>query len=254
VEKLLAIVSCQALLWAAGDVARLPGRGPGQQAAAQNVPYIVRSLETRYHAAATLKAAFLERYSESRRAVRTESGTVYFSRPGRMRWEYESPEAKLFIADGRIVWFYVPADRTVTRARMRESTDWRTPLALLTGKAKLSRLCSRIELADQPSVVAGHVVLRCFPRGRVSRVQANEPDDVLNPAEGNESFREVLLEVDTSRNELVRLLVRQPGDVETEYRFANWQQNLPLPEAMFHFETPAGVAIVDESSLVAPTP
>ena len=253
-ERLFAIVSCLTLLWAAGDAAGVPNRGALHQAAARDVPSIVRSLETRYHSANTLKAAFLERYSESRQAVRIESGTVYFSRPGRMRWEYESPEAKLFIADGKTVWFYVPADRTVTRARMKESADWRTPLALLTGKAKLSRLCSRIALADQPPIVADRVVLRCFPRGGASPAQAKEPGDVLNPTEADESFREVLLEVDTSRNELVRVLIRQSGDVEMEYRFGNWQQNLPLPEAMFHFKTPVGVAIVDESSLRAPTP
>ncbi len=250
----IAIVSCLTVLWAAGDAAGVPDRGAPQQAAARDIPSLVRSLETHYHSAITLKATFLERYSESRRDVRIESGTVYFSRPGRMRWEYESPEAKLFIADGKTVWFYVPADRTVTRARVKESADWRTPLALLTGKAKLSRLCSRIELADEPPAVAGHVMLRCLPRGGAPRARAKEPGDVLNATQADQPFREVLLEVDTSGKELVRVLIRQSGDVEMEYRFGNWQQNLPLPEAMFHFAAPVGVAIVDESSVRPPTP
>ena len=59
---------------------------------AAEVSRIVRALEDRYHSANTLKAVFLERYSEGGRVVRVESGTVYFSRPGRMRWEYESPK------------------------------------------------------------------------------------------------------------------------------------------------------------------
>ena len=143
---------------------------------------IVRVLEARYHSARTLKAVFLERYHEGGRDVRAESGTVYFSRPGRMRWEYESPEPKLFVADGKTVWFYVPADRTVTRAQMKESADWRTPLALLTGKAKLSSLCSGIEVvprgeqglalgrAVESSQPADVVVLRCLPRGETPTV------------------------------------------------------------------------------------
>ena len=115
---------------------------------------IVRAVENRYHNAKTLKAIFLERYSNARNSGQAESGTVYFSRPGRMRWEYESPETKLFVADGKTVWFFVPADHTATRAPMKESTDWRTPLALLTGKTKLSNLCDRIDLApDRKSVV-----------------------------------------------------------------------------------------------------
>ena len=94
----------------------------------------VRALESRYEHARTLKATFFERYSDGNGAAQSESGTVYFSRPGRMRWDYESPEEKLFLVDGTNVWFYVPADRTASRAKMKESSDWRTPIALLAGR------------------------------------------------------------------------------------------------------------------------
>jgi outer membrane lipoprotein carrier protein len=170
-----------------------------------------------------------------------------------MRWEYESPEDKLFIADGKTAWFYVPADRTVTRARMKESTDWRTPLALLTEKAKLARLCGRIELADDPGTPPGHAVLRCLPRGTAAKDRARQADNAATAAQENETFREVLLEVDTKRSELHRVVVRQTAGVELEYRFGNWQENLALPEALFHFQPPAGVVIVDEASLGAPS-
>ena len=95
---------------------------------------VVRALEQRYHHATTLSAVFLERYSDGNGAATAESGTVYFSRPGRMRWEYESPEQKLFLVDGSNAWFYVPADHTASRAKVNESSDWRTPLALLGWK------------------------------------------------------------------------------------------------------------------------
>src|SRR6201997_1453852 len=115
----------------------------------------VRALESRYAHAHTLKASFFERYSEGKGAVQSETGTVYFSRPGRMRWDYESPEQKLFLVDGSNVWFYVPADRTVSRAKMKESSDWRTPMALLVGKADLSRLCRRIDIIDATLIASG---------------------------------------------------------------------------------------------------
>ena len=261
--KIPAAVLCFALLAAdagpgmpSGTGSPLPDeveRGEARPAGRRDAQTIVRLLEARYHSAATWKATFLERYSESGRELRMESGTVYFSRPGRMRWEYESPEEKLFIADGKTVWFYVPADRSVTRARMKESADWRTPLGLLTGKAKLSRLCERIERADPPTVQADHVVLHCLPRGEPAQALPRQPGHALGPGEGDGSFHEVLFEVDTSRNELVRVLVRQSGGLEIEYRFGNWQQNLRLPEAMFHFQTPAGVTLVEESSFGGPS-
>jgi outer membrane lipoprotein carrier protein len=205
---------------------------------------VVHALEARYHHAQTLKAAFYERYSDAGTADSgsAESGIVYFSQPGRMRWEYQSPEQKLFIVDGTNVWFYVPADRTVSRAKVKESSDWRTPLALLTGKSDLSRLCRSIEILDpaktqnsedRPSS-AENAVLRCVPKREA--------------ADANQEIREVLLETDPESH-LVRLIIRQPGNLETEFRFANWQENLPIAEAMFHFAPPEGVTVVDESAL-----
>ncbi len=245
---MMAVMFWLALLGAGGVFPAAGGSIAGLSV--RDTKAIVRALEAHYHSAATLKAAFLERYSEGRQSIRIEAGTVYFSRPGRMRWEYESPEEKLFVADGKTVWFYVPADHTVTRARMKESADWRTPLALLTGKAKLSRFCARIELAGERLPAAGHVVLRCLPHG-ASPAQMSSPTNA--PGLGDESIHAVLLEVNTARDELVRVLIRQAGGVEIEYRFGDWQENLPLPEGMFHFQAPAGVAIVDEAAMAGPS-
>ncbi len=202
-----------------------------------------RSLEARYRHASTLKASFYERYSDGKGGT-AESGTVYFSRPGRMRWEYESPEQKLFLVDGTNAWFYVPADHTASRAKMQESSDWRTPLALLAGKADLSKFCSSIAIVDPASepetarddrpAGVGNTVLRCMPRN--------------NSADPGEQIREVLLEVDPE-SRLVRVLIRQAGKLETEFRFGNWEENLPIPEAKFHFVPPPGVAVVDEATL-----
>lgn len=199
-----------------------------------------RRIEQRYSAVRTLRAAFLERYSRGPGDMTLESGTVYFSRPGRMRWEYESPEAKLFLADGKHVWFYVPADRTATKAKTKESEDWHTPLALLAGKTRkgtFQRLCATLEKTEpeKGSGPAFAFALRCTAR------------------EKNGPFREMLLEADSSFL-LSRLLIREPGGIETEFRFGNWQENLPLAEALFLFQAPPGVAIVEEGSLLPSGP
>src|ERR1700730_10914122 len=125
---------------------------------------MARLLEEHYRQPRTLQAVFLERYSEGQKQARIESGTVYFRRPGQMRWEYDSPEKKLFLVDGKTTWFYVPYDHTVTKAPVKESSHLRTPLALLTGKADLSRLCGQIDVITQKEIPAGHSVLRCLPK------------------------------------------------------------------------------------------
>ena len=212
---------------------------------AQTVPEIVHSVETRYARAHTLEAKFYERYRASGQPGQSESGTVYFSKPGRMRWEYESPQTKLFLVDGTNVWLYVPADRTASRAKLKESDDWRTPLALLTGKVHLDRLCGKIELVDASARDAAtsegaldprNRLLRCFPRASPGTQESA-------------AFREILFEIDADYR-LARVVIREPGDTETEFRFGGWRENTSVPESKFHFDPPAGVNVVNAEDLV----
>lgn len=222
-----------------------------------SVQDIVKLVETRYHSSHTLKAIFLERYNEGRLTARVESGTAYFSSPGRMRWEYESPEQKLFLTDGKTTWFYVPADHTVSRISMKESSDWRTPLALLTGRASLNKYCKRIDFGDPPHDAPGNVTLRCVPVGsqdstKNSRVNAQTNDDLaLSPDSGGQ-IQAVLLEVDPQTGWLAKVTIRQAGGIQLEYSFGKWQGNVEVPETMFHFIAPKGVAIVNGDSTVTP--
>ncbi|MGB6483925.1 MAG: outer membrane lipoprotein carrier protein LolA [Candidatus Acidiferrales bacterium] len=200
---------------------------------------VAQSFEAHYRRTRTIAGVFLEKYTSGGSSMVAESGTVYFENPGRMRWDYDSPETKMFLVDGKNVWYYVPADHTASRTSIKESSDWRTPLALLAGKVNLERLCGGLMLggsagqsnADEKTSEAGSSVLVCKPR---------KSDEDM--------FREVLLEVN-SKDQLVRLDIKQPGDIETEFRFGDWHENVPIEESKFHFEPPVGVAIVDDAAL-----
>jgi len=212
------------------------------EAAAQK--RIADLLEARYRSAKTMQATFLERYTENNRTVRVEAGTAYFRRPGKMRWEYESPEKNLFLVDGKTAWFYVPADHTVTRVPAKESGDWRTPLSLLAGEAKLSRVCARVQLSTAITPEnTDDAILYCLPKGEEHQ-HHNQPQtepDRPGPGQGDAIF----LEIARDSGELVRVLVRERGGVEVEFRFTNWRMDPPVLDSMFRFEVPPGVAIVN---------
>jgi outer membrane lipoprotein carrier protein len=196
-------------------------------------PVILRSMEARYGAARTLQVNFLERYLQNGKFVRAEAGTAYFLRPGKMRWDYESPEKNIFVVDGTYTWFYSPADRTATRVPTKQSDDWRTPLAFLTSHIKLSKLCSKIEAEKESQAAdASDSVFRC---------ELREPEDNQATAPAHES---VLFEV-SSEGELRRIVVHQEGGIEMEFSFTGWKWNPPLDKSLFQFSPPRGVAIVN---------
>ena len=190
------------------------------------VQELVRLVEARYRSAETLETQFLERYSENGRLVRVESGKAYFRRPGKMRWEYESPEPKMFLSDGKKVWFYVPSDHTVMRSAVKDSSDWRTPFLLLVRKPRFSDLCKGIALGQPGEALSGDAVIHCSPRS------AGAGD-------------EILFEVKSSTGDLTRVLIREAGGVEIDFRFGEWVRNPALPAMTFEFRPPMGTAIVD---------
>lgn len=231
------------LFASAAAIFALPGKAGESKVDAATVRSLEHAIEGRYRAARTLQAYFYEHYSDGSGGVAAESGTVYFSRPGRMRWDYNAPEKKLFLVDGRNVWLYVPADRTASRAKLKESSDWRTPLALLVGKANLSELCANLQVVEPGGKLAaaanfqpfaGNNVLRCVPRGEADK--------------NGSAAQVVFLETD-AQAQLVRVVIHQPGNAVTEFRFGDWKENIPIPEDKFHFQPPPGVSIVDQSSL-----
>lgn len=209
-----------------------------------DVKRLVGLFESRYKTPHTLQATFLERYSENGRIVRVEAGTVFFRRPGRMRWEYESPEKNLFLIDGKTAWFYVPADHTATRVPAKASTDWRTPLALLAGEMKVSRICVRIVAAlNEAPETPGDAVLHCQLRGPQPRPP--DPGSPKSAKDSAESSETVFFEIVRTTGDLVRVLVRDSGGVGIEFHFKNWQRDPPVDDSLFRFSVPPGVAIVN---------
>ena len=227
------------MLYAAGRLARCE--------VSPEVRSIVTRFESRYRVARTLRATFLERYSEGGRVVRVEAGTAFFHRSGKMRWEYESPEKSLFLVDGKSAWFYVPADRTAFRVPAKESTDWRTPLALLAGEMKVSRVCARVEPALNEVVTsADNAVLSCRLRGTVSA--GSKPEDPQESPQAAVGREAAFFEIVKATGALVGVRVRDSGGVAIEFQFTNWQTDPVLADSLFRFDPPRGIAIVDGRS------
>ena len=209
----------------------------------RDIGSLVQKFEHRYRGSNTLQAAFLERYLENGKEVRSESGQAYFGKPGKMRWEYQSPERNLFVVDGKWSWFYVPADHTATRIRAKESSDWRTPLALLAGEMKVSRICTQVLLESQsPALSSEGVMLRCRLRGSppLKPREAGNAASLLDSQSASVSF-----ELNDITGELLRIVMFDPAGVQIEFRFADWKFDPHLAGSMFRFEPPIGVAIVD---------
>jgi len=107
-----------ALFLAAGPVATAPAKpaDAGKPAASSNDAFELRSvlekMQRRYDQAKDFRAKFTQTYSRAvvgRATVST--GTLSFKKPGRMRWDYDKPEPRMFLSNGQVLWLYEPTEK-----------------------------------------------------------------------------------------------------------------------------------------------
>ena len=135
-----------------------------------DVHTLARAVDEHYNHLRTLEAEFTEVYRGAG-IERTEAGTLWLKKPGKMRWEYRSPREKLFVSDGHEAWFYVADDRQARKTPVSKLDDIRSPLALLLGKTKLEKELRGLSLApDVPASDPAGVVLRGVPQALADRM------------------------------------------------------------------------------------
>ena len=194
-----------------------------------NVHAVAQSVDEHYNQLRSLQADFTQIYQGSG-TNRTESGTLWLKKPGKMRWEYRSPEEKLFLSDGKDAWLYLPAEKQVRKSSLRKLDDLRSPLAFLLGKTKLEKELQDLSFAPEVNPwKAGDSILRGTPRGLEDRV------------------KQILLEV-TPENRIARILIEGADDSITEYRFSGQQENVVVPESKFRFSAPPGSDVVEDET------
>jgi outer membrane lipoprotein carrier protein len=193
---------------------------------AVDVKSVAAAVDAHYNHLRTLEAQFTEVYRGSG-MDRTESGTLWLKKPGKMRWEYRSPREKLFVSDGRDAWFYVPDDRQARRTAAKKLEDVRSPLAFLLGKTKLEKELRGLSVApDVTPLSPQDVVLRGVPQGLADRIG------------------EIVLEVTPDR-QIARIFIQDVDGAATEYRFTEQKEDVAVADTRFEFKPPAGTETVE---------
>lgn len=191
-----------------------------------DVHSIAQRVDAHYNRLHTLQAEFTEIY----RGVgieRSEAGSLWLKKPGKMRWEYRSPREKLFLSDGKDAWFYVPGDRQARRTPVRKLDDLRSPLGFLLGKTRLEKELQGLSVAfDVAPLGASDVMLRGTPKTMADRVS------------------QVMLEI-TPGDRIARIIIEETDGSITEYRFSNEKSGLEIADQRFRFEPSEGTELIE---------
>jgi outer membrane lipoprotein carrier protein len=213
----LLVVGCLALAF--------PLFGAWRSFAQEDLGATLAALQRRYAAVDSIRAEFTQTY-RAPGVDQIESGLVYMKKPGFMRWEYQAPEVKLFVADGQDTYLYTPEDRQVLVQRFTLEDLRSTPIQLLLGRGDIRKIYDVAREPGSAARFAGSVVLRLTPRG------------------GGAEYAHVLLECDKDRYDLRRIVIEERTGNTSEFLFSNLATNVKVDSKQFQFKVPKGVEVV----------
>jgi outer membrane lipoprotein carrier protein len=204
--------------------------GPDPRAtAAPTLDEVVSALEQAQRRVTDLKAPFRQAaHNKALNQTIDARGTLYLKKPGKLRWEYQTPTPQEIVSDGTRLWIYTPELKQVNVSA--------APAALagpagsfLHGLGQVrEHFEARFLNPAQPTDAEGLVVLDLAPK---------RPQPLL---------ARLILSVD-SKSWLVRQAVvhDELGNTVT-VRFGETVVNSGLADSLFVFVPPPGVAVVQQ--------
>ncbi len=128
------------ILWIGGAALALVFLGHAVAAAGETpkLKDLVQKLQQKYEGINSMVADF-EQVSQVANVQGSFSGKgrVFFQKPGKMRWEYKSPDKQYVVCDGEKMWFYHPKDGRVMVDKFNRAFSGKTPVNFLMGIGKL---------------------------------------------------------------------------------------------------------------------
>ncbi len=154
-----------------------------------------------------------------------EKGRVFWRRPDRMRWEYETPERKIAVSDGAHGWLELTEERRVLTVNLEETLR-DAPLQALLGGGR--------------EAAARFQALRREPR-------ASDPPGLLRlaltPVPPSAAFDMLELGVAGDTLRLTDLEVVDPGGNRMIFTFRDISESPPPAESLFRYTPPAGFMV-----------
>jgi outer membrane lipoprotein carrier protein len=209
-------------LWVAGLFSY--GR-PGVAYGGDTLARALDGLQRHYRETRSFSAKFFEEIAAVGAPKRTRTGTVYFLKPGRMRWEFDEPSKELIISDGAQLYNYDPELNQVVEAPLTQALRSPGATEFLLGAGDVARDFNASLLDGAGN---GLTNLKLVPKREGNTVELG-----LDPNN---------YDVQTIR------VIDQLGNV-TSLKFTNIVNNTPVSDSLFKFAVPPGADIVRPESL-----
>jgi outer membrane lipoprotein carrier protein len=159
--------------------------------------------------------------------VQEASGLFLAKRPGKMRWEYQKPDARLFVTDGKTLWVYSQSEKQVVVQDVADAQASRLPFSFLAGTCVLAK--------DFEIALVEHSGTRGSPATRILDLKPKRPET---------GIARMLLEVNTKDYAVEKTTLFDAYGNTTAIALSQLRLNTGVDDQQFRFVPPAGVSVV----------
>lgn len=202
------------------------GSAQPQAASQQATDQTVAKVQAFYDSTTSFVSPFTQEFFVKSHNVRKESnGTVTFSKPGKMAWDYASPAGNRVVSDGTVLKVYEAGNKQMFEQNIDKS-QYPAALSFLTGTGKL---------ADSFTFLMYPGASMSFPGGLVL---------VGTPKTQSAAYTKVLFYVDSSTFHVRRALIVDAQGNRNRFDFVEPKVNVPVNEATFKLVPPPGTQVI----------
>jgi outer membrane lipoprotein carrier protein len=202
---------------------------PGFSQKASDPAEIMAKVQQKYDQAGSFKTWFRQETRQHGAKLGDHaSGVMYFQKPSRMRWQYESPpdQKKEVISDGSQVWIYIPDDAIAMVYPLRQMLRSDLVLRFFSGIGEVNQ-DFRLAWQSPPDMGVNYVIK-------------------LEPRQPQPELKTLILTINSQTYVVENLEFSNSLGEVTSFAFSRTTLGVKQPPHFFTFTPPPGVQIVRE--------
>lgn len=180
----------------------------------------LQELQDKLNSFHSMRANFQQAlYADKKGATSKSQGKMAIQRPGKFRWDTQSPNQQVLVADGSLLWIYDVDLEQATKQKV-DTTDTNSPALFLSGN--VTDIPKRFNVSTEKE------------GNRVGfKLVAKSSDDMFQS-----------IKIFFEANKLSKMVVGTRIGQRSEFTFSQVELNPSMPQSTFHFKPPAGVDVL----------
>ena len=196
----------------------------------RNLDSVIDGIQKKYEQINNFQAFFTQESEvKALDKVQKAQGEVWFKKPGKMRWNYDTPNKDQIVSDGKTLWFYDEDEEQVIETPLAQVSETQSTTTLLSGLGNIKELFNASFAEPGEINPNGGYLVDLVPKG-------------------DEEYNKVTISVDKKDMMVNTIFLYDPFGNLTTVKLADIKTDTGVSDSLFDFKAPDGTEVVKPPS------